>query len=107
MGLTLAGFVIALGFATAGLVCSLDQLMRGRSAMLVPSTATYTGIAGAFLFCMFSGPYIVLERGLAHWRNGTAPASLFTLCLAISLLWSFCLGVLVAQFLIGIGVLGG
>lgn len=105
MALFLAAFVIALGFVTAGLVYTADYLFKGRIPAIVPHQPGVFGLASAFVFCMFSGPYIVLERGYWFWKSGSLSHALMATCLLISLLWSFCLGVFVAQILIGLGLL--
>ena len=105
MGAVVACFVIALGFVTAGLIYSANTAVRRGPLEISIAGYGIASLMGSFLLCMVTGPYVVFERGVSFWREGAIPTTLLTACVVISLLWSFCLGVFVAQMLIGLGVI--
>jgi len=105
MSIMLSGFIIGLGFVAAAFLYCADYAIRGKPAYLVLSSPNMLHVMGNFVFCMFAGPYVVAERGLEFWRSGRVPFGILIVCGIISLMWSFCSGVFVAQLLTGLGII--
>ena len=103
MSVVVALFVIGLGFVSAALIYTANHIIRGQPAQLIIDSTDLFKIMGAFFFCMLVGPYLTAERGMTFWRQGRISSAIFGLCGMISLLWSFCAGVFVAQLLIAVG----
>ena len=102
MGILQSGIiamVIASGFVTAAMLGSLVAAIDGDDRGIRITTETPAKAAATFVFCMFAGPYLVASKSLKFWRDGYIPGSILAFCGFISVLWSFCSGILVLQLL--------
>lgn len=104
MNMALVAFLIAFGFVTSALVYNADVAIRGKPAGIALSSYNIAHVLFGFVFCMFVGPYIVLERSFTFWRFGGISMPVLLICGLIALLWSFCSGVFVAQLLMISGI---
>lgn len=104
MSLTIAAIVIGLGFVSAAFLYTADTALRGRPSYLVIQSPSLFKVAGTFFFCMFVGPYITAERGIVFWLEGKITNAMLAVCGVVSVLWSFCAGVFVAQLLMVTGL---
>lgn len=105
MAIHLALLVIGLGFVTAAFLYSVDHVVRGKPGNIVIQSRNPLYWLPSLLYCMFAGPYVVIERGLQLWRKGSIPTAILGFCVVVSTMWSFCSGVFVAQFLMMIGII--
>ena len=103
MNLALMAFIVGFGFVTAALLHSMELALRGERAGFSVSFQNAGRFLAGFVYCMFVGPYIVFERGLAFWRVGGISAEVFALSFMVTLLWSFCSGIFVTQLLMAVG----
>jgi len=101
----LAVFVIVFGFVTAGFIATASAIYQNSDGGIELSMDTPVKAAKAFLLCMFVGPYVMAKNGLFLWAEEKIGLSLLCTCLAIALLWSFCLGIVSIQTLVGLGIL--
>ncbi len=104
MDLAMLGFIIAFGFVTSALLSTAELAFRGQRTGFAVSFSNLGPFMAGFVFCMFAGPYVVLERSLTFWRLGGITIDILALCFTISLLWSFCSGIFITQLLMILGV---
>lgn len=105
MNLAMVSFIVAFGFVLAAIIHNADRAIRGKEAGIILSFQNLRQFFFGFVFCMFVGPYLVLERGVTFWRFGGISFPIFLLSFAVALLWSFCSGIFVTQALMLSGVL--
>lgn len=91
--------VIASGFVTAAMLGSFMAAINGENTGIRITMETPTKAIATFVFFMFAGPYLVASNSLKFWRGGYIPGSVLAFCGFVSLLWSFCSGILVLQLL--------
>lgn len=99
----LAAFVIVFGFVTAGFIAALSSIYQNSDGSIELSMNTPFGAAKGFLLCMFVGPYIIAKNGLFLWAEEKIDLSLLGICLLIAVVWSFCVGIVSIQTLVGLG----
>lgn len=96
----LALFSLALGFAMAGVLSSLYQLLTARPARFALETDTiYMGIAQTFLI-MFAGPAILMRNAIRARRIEHRPVGWLFASTCIAGAWSLCSGVLFLPFVV-------
>ena len=104
MNLAFMAFIVAFGFVTAALLHSAELAIRGQRTGFTVSFENAGRFLLGFVYCMFVGPYIVLERGVIFWRRGGISSELLALSFLITVLWSFCSGIFVTQLLMVSGI---
>lgn len=100
----LAAFVVVFGFVTAGFIATASAIYQNSDGSIQLSMETPVQAVTGFLLCMFVGPYVILKNGLFLWSEEKLSFSLLGLCLIISLAWSFCIGIVSIQTLVGLGL---
>ncbi|MEM7069425.1 MAG: hypothetical protein AAF478_11130 [Pseudomonadota bacterium] len=104
MNFAIVIFIIACGFVTAAVLQNAQLAIRKKkSGFKIPLHSVGMFLAG-FVFSMFVGPYLVMERGITFWRLGGISDGMMSVCCLVALLWSFCSGVFVTQLLLLAGV---
>ncbi len=98
-------FIVAAGFISAALLWNTRFLKSGSPENFDVKSEHPTGVLGKFVFCMFTGPYMIADNGLAIWKRGELRFSVFLLCLLLAVLWSFCSGIFVVQMLVLTGII--
>ena len=98
-------FVIAFGFVAAALINQMYGIFSNNENGLKLSFETGPQIILGFLICMFAGPHLTMEYSLSFWKNGNLSNRIFCAAAIISVLWAFCSGILIVQFLYLIGLL--
>ncbi len=98
-------FISALGFVGSALVAYSGGLLTGSNGSYQLSFHSLPSVALGFLICMFAGPFITAEQGLAYWREGLFSSKALSFAVCVSLVWSFCSGILIVQFLAYMGFL--
>lgn len=121
MGIVL--YVIASGFVLAGLLNALHQLAQKSQSTLSSGTTdlsepkfdinnapllmlkfgTTLEIIWSIVMCFLAGPYLVLIQSYRFWKASVIPSAVFTVCIFVSLIWSFCSGI----FVVEVGLLMG
>ncbi len=101
----LAAFVIVFGFVTAGLIATASAIYQSSEGSIELSMETPFGAAKGFLLCMFVGPYVIAKNGLFLWGEQKIGFSLFGICLLVATIWSFYIGIIAIQVLVGLGLL--
>ena len=105
MNIALVSFIIAIGFVVSAIIHTVDRTIHGKNGGTTISFHSLRHFLFGFVFFMFVGPYVVLERGVTFWRFGGISFPVFAFSCAIALLWSFCSGIFVTQILMIAGVL--
>lgn len=90
-------FVLAIGFATSGLMSAIHINAIGSPAEFRLWLTNPLAVAYSFFVCMVAGPYIIATKSLSYWREGYLPNSVFGICLMLAVAWSFCSGILIAE----------
>lgn len=98
-GLILA-FCTMMGFALAGAVSSLYQLVTSRTVEFQAFRQTAAGTAAALLISMFGGPFIVVRNILVGVRKRELGPVPVLVGLTISGIWSACAGVFFLSFVL-------
>lgn len=55
--------------------------------------------------CFLAGPYLVLIQSYRYWQKQHIPSSAFSICVLISIMWSFCTGVFIVEVGLLIGII--
>lgn len=130
MGIVL--YVIASGFVFAGLLNTLHQLAQSARTTISNNAAELSGhepdfnnqehefnearslmlrfgtpfeILSSIILCFLAGPYLVLIQSYRFWKTQQITTSVFTICLFVSVIWSFCTGVFVIEVGLLLGIL--
>ena len=102
-------FALAAGFVTAGLLNALHLVIQEAEGVEEGAMVLYfdspSAIAWSLVICVFAGPYVVLSRGYQFWRQDVLPPAALGFCMVISLVWSFCSGVVLFEAAAAIGIL--
>jgi hypothetical protein len=101
----LAAFVIVFGFVTAGFIATVSSIYQNSNGDIILSLDTPLSAIKGFLLCMFVGPYILAKNTAMLWLGQKISGLSFIACLFVSILWSFCIGIVAIQSLIGFGLL--
>ena len=109
---------LAFGFVLAGLLNSIHLSMQNHAMGGELQAADednqnpfflYFDSPGATLWsiviCVFAGPYLVISQGIYFWRRDLLPTAVLAFCGFISLIWSFCSGVVIVETLLYSGLL--
>lgn len=91
-------FAAASGFAAAGFLGALHQCLTGSRPVFRVSLRSPVHLVWGFFVCMFAGPQIVTAGALRRWRQKQLPVTVLLLAVMLSLVWSLCAGIVVAQF---------
>lgn len=125
MGIVL--YVIASGFVLAGLLNAIHRLAQNQSDMILNNDTNFIEDDGqqaeyedersyylrfrspqeslwSIIMCFLAGPYLVLLQSYKYWQKQQIPSSAFSICVLISLMWSFCTGVFVVEIGLLIGL---
>lgn len=123
MGIVL--YVIASGFVLAGLLNALHQLAQKSHAtlcdenndmsktifdinnrpLLMLKFGSTLEILWSIVMCFLAGPYLVLIQSYRFWKANIIASSVFTICIFISVIWSFCSGIFVVEAGLLIGII--
>ncbi len=101
----LAAFVIVFGFVTAGFIATASSIYQSSDGSIELSMSSPLKAIKGFLLCMFVGPYLIMKNTAGLWLEERISGMTFSLCLMISTVWSFCIGVVSIQALVGLGLL--
>ena len=101
----LAAFVLVFGFVTAGFIATASSIYQNSDGSIQLSMDTPFRALTGFVLCMFVGPYVIAKNGLFLWSEEKLSFSLLGLCLIISMAWSFCIGIVSIQTLVGLGLI--
>lgn len=93
-------FCAAVGFAMAGTVTSLYQLVTAQPAEFLTARSSVAGNVVAVLLTMFGGPAIVTRLIVAGLRDGRVTLVPAALGLAVAAMWSVLAGVFFLGLLI-------
>lgn len=114
--MSLVAFVLAGGYVAAGLLNSLHRVLLEQMRETVGQSDHDEGlvlyfdrpasIAWSVVMCTFAGPWLVLSQGIRFWQQDVLPTSALFLCCLISVLWSFCSGVVILETAFAISRLG-
>lgn len=104
MSSMLAVFVVVFGFVTAGFVATASAIYQNSDGSIQFSMNTPVQAITGFVICMFVGPYVIAKNSLFLWAEEKLSFSLLGLCLLVSLAWSFCIGIVSIQTLVGLGL---
>lgn len=123
MGIIL--YVIASGFVLAGLLNALHQFAQCTHTTISNNAAELSGqksdsnnarsltlkfgtpieIVWSVILCFLAGPYLVLIQSYRFWKTQQIPTSVFTICLFVSVIWSFCTGIFAVEAGLFFGIL--
>ncbi|MBL1405647.1 MAG: hypothetical protein COC00_006640 [Rhizobiales bacterium] len=118
-------YVIASGFVLAGLLNALHQLAQkshtslsgenndfgetqidfNSAPPLMLKFGTTIEIIWSVVMCFLAGPYLVLIQSYRFWKTNIIPSAVFTICIFISIIWSFCSGIFVVEAGVLIGII--
>jgi hypothetical protein len=90
----LAGFIMAVGLAIAGAGTHLYQGLSRQQAILRYDGKTVVHMFGHLLMSFFCGPYIMLQLGWSHDRDGTLSVSSALISAFVAFGWAFITGLL-------------
>jgi hypothetical protein len=99
----LAGFIMVFGLAVAGAGTHLYQLLVKQPAMLRYDGRTAVHMFGHVLMSFFCGPYIMLQLGWSHEKDGTVSVSSALLSAFVAFGWAFITGLLALGAYVSIG----
>ncbi len=91
--MTMILFVSAIGFVGSAVIAYSGGLLTGTSGGYQLSFHSLSAIIVGFFVCMFAGPFITAQHGLTYWRDGFISAKELCFAFSVSLVWSFCAGV--------------
>ena len=94
----LYAYVTATGFCAAGLSASLSQLLTGRPMAFGLGEAAQRPTIVGVLACVVAGPAIVMRNAIRAALRGR-PAHWLVLSTLISVVWSFCSGVVLLDLI--------
>lgn len=102
-GWMIAAFVLASGFTAAGLLSSMHRLVwpdeENDPGRLVLHFHTPAAVAWSLIICAFTGPWLLITKGIHFWRLEIMPAAGLALCMALAFIWSFFSGIVVVESL--------
>ena len=85
-------FCAATGFAMAGTVASLYQLVTAKPAEFIVAAGTVSGNVVAVLLTMFGGPFIITRKIIGGMRSRQLTLLPAVLGLVVVGMWSVCAG---------------
>lgn len=101
--LILAGFAIATGFVSSGILSSFYQLVTAEPARFdMSSDRLMAGVAHIILL-MFAGPAILMRNAVRGRLIERRPVGWLAASSVIAMAWSLCSGVVVLEFALAIG----
>jgi hypothetical protein len=92
--LLLAGFLMAVGLAVAGAGTHLYQMLTRQEALLRFDGKTILHSFGHLGMSFICGPYIMLQMGWRHERDGTLSISSALLAAFVAFGWAFITGLI-------------
>jgi hypothetical protein len=90
----LAGFIMAVGIAIAGMGTHLYQMLLRQPAALRYDGRTLIHTFGHLAFSFFCGPYIMLQMGWSQEKDGTLSISSALIAAFVAFGWAFVTGLL-------------
>ena len=90
----LAGFIMAVGIAVAGMGTHLYQMLVRQPAALRYDGRTLVHSFGHLAVSFFCGPYIMLQMGWSQERDGTLSISSALISAFVAFGWAFVTGLL-------------
>jgi hypothetical protein len=90
----LAGFIMAVGIAIAGMGTHLYQMLVRQPAALRYDGRTLVHTFGHLAFSFFCGPYIMLQMGWRQEQDGTLSISSALIAAFVAFGWAFVTGLL-------------
>ncbi len=93
--LMLAGLIMAVGLAVAGTGTHLYQALAKTQAMLRYDGKTMLHTIGHVAMSFVCGPYIMLQMGWQHDRNGTLSLSMALIAAFVAFGWAFITGLII------------
>ncbi len=90
----LAGFIMAVGIAIAGMGTHLYQMLVRQPAALRYDGRTLVHTFGHLTFSFFCGPYIMLQMGWRQEKDGTLSISSALIAAFVAFGWAFVTGLL-------------
>ena len=96
--LFLLAYAVAVGFVAAGILTSLWQLLTAKPPQLSVPSGSVPAVTAAIAFAAVAGPIVVLR--IATEKGHTDGPGRVAIGLAISVLWSCCLGLLLLEFIL-------
>jgi hypothetical protein len=101
---------MALGFTVAGFLTALHRTVFpavdnvGEGALLLQFDTVGHSVWSSVI-CTLAGPYILFVNAIRFWLRQVLSFAGLTICASVSLLWSFCSGVLIVETLIAAGII--
>ncbi|MBN9309966.1 MAG: hypothetical protein J0I99_11770 [Devosia sp.] len=92
--LMLAGLIMAVGLAVAGMGTHLYQGFARTQAMLRYDGTTFLQTLGHLAISFVCGPYIMLQMGWQHDRNGTLSITMALVAAFVAFGWAFITGLI-------------
>ncbi len=102
--------VMALGFTVAGFLTTLHRTVFpavdnvGDGAILLQFDTVGHSLWSSVI-CTLGGPYILFVKALRFRVRQVLSFAGLTICASVSLLWSFCSGVLIVETLIAVRII--
>lgn len=100
-------FVAVFGFVAAGFLSALHRIVSPGEEADGAGTLKFGGAfetTWSIVVCTFAGPYLIVSNGIRFWQLDILATPVLFLCAGISLIWSFCSGVLLMEILIAFGI---
>ncbi len=95
--LAATAYVIACGFTAAGFLVSLYRTAHVDQPAFHARFDTFASALWSLALCTFAGPWILVNAALGTWRMGRLPVALVAVAALVSVVWSFCSGVVLVQ----------
>lgn len=92
--LLLAGLIMAVGLAIAGVGTYLYQWLANTQAALRYDGKTFVHSLGNVVMSFVCGPFIMLQMGWQHDRNGTLSISSALIAAFVGFGWAFITGLM-------------
>lgn len=102
--MTMIILISALGFAGSALVAYSGGLLTGETGSYQLSLDSVGSVLAGFVVCMFAGPFITVEQSISYWRDGLISGKAISFAILVSMVWSFCSGILIVQLLAYMGL---
>lgn len=99
LDLALFAYCAAIGFAAAGAVSSLYQLLTAEAADFTVHRSGVAGNVVAVLVSMFGGPAIIARKVVVGWRSRELTALPAAVGFTVAGVWSTCAGVFFVSLL--------
>jgi len=102
-------YVLAVGFVLAGLLNAVHVAImpngEDENGHFLLYFDTPLATIWSIIICIFAGPYLVAKNGLRFWTKGLLPNTALVMCGIVTLVWSFCSGIIIVETAISLGIL--